>query len=671
LKTRINGLYLNLFKDMPIEGDMYTQGYWKNKFYYHIIFIILTFGIPVIGFGAFTFYINGFIVQALTELVLFAMLILIAMQKNYSITFKKISTVILTYYISLVVLIYAGPEGGGLLSVLFTIMLAGCLLEKRQILQFIFINLSIFLLLTLLLAEGFFIGTGFQNYEDTWIINLVTTQALGIGLLMLVNSIFFGFEEQAISLRASKEKYKLITENTFDVISVYNYSRAGFTYVSPSVVHLTGFSSEKAINFSMEECLTKDSLQMVQNTMAERIREFKLNPEGNNYFVFEVQEKCKKGGTVWVEISARFRYNIQNDIEIVCVSRNIEDRKKTQENLEYLNYYDQLTGVYNRHFYQEELKRLDVEKNYPLALLMLDVNGLKVTNEVFGHRAGDLLLQNLGAMLRKECSSDEVIARIGGDEFIILATGTDEKKVKALMEGLNRAIEVEKASNVMLSISMGVCVKENGEIAIEEIFKMAENDMFRHKISSSVSLRSKTIDLVMNSLYAKSMREMLHSKRIGDLCQEMGTKLGMPKEDVKQLRVAGMMHDIGKIGVADKILNKDGKLDDDEWEEMKKHPEIGYRILSSLNEFSEIAEFVLEHQERWDGQGYPRGLAGEDISLQARIIALADAYDAMTVDRSYRKGMTHEEAIDEIREGSGAQFDSNLTRVFIEIVKPG
>lgn len=144
--------------------------------------------------------------------------------------------------------------------------------------------------------------------------------------------------------------------------------------------------------------------------------------------------------------------------------------------------------------------------------------------------------------------------------------------------------------------------------------------------------------------------------------------MNLDKDNVNQLRTAGLMHDIGKIGIEDKILNKDGKLNNHEWLEIKRHPEIGYRILSSANEFSKLADCVLEHHERWDGKGYPKGIDGLSISLQARIIAIADAYDAMTSERAYRKALSIEEAIAELRKYSGTQFDPEIVKVFIEKV---
>lgn len=668
-RKKIKKLYRTLISNQEGEIDKAGQTYWKNKFFCHITLFIFTFGIPLILFGSYRFVMAGDYVQAGVEILLFASLLLILISKRIKADWKKLTTVILLYVLSILILTRAGISGAGLVFVLFTMILAGCLLEKKQIIYLISINLVVFFLLTLLLFSGYFEGKAFNGFSDVWFIDALTTQAFGIALIMLINNIFSGLERQAKKLQASREKYKLITENTSDVISVFNVDQEKFTYVSPSSLNLTGFTAEESIHQKLEQIVTGDSYRLIQEKLSETVKSFIMNPAGNNAYVVDLQQLCKSGNLVWVELSARLRYHGNKEIEIVCITRNIDARKQAEQNLLHLSYYDHVTDLYNRRYYEEELKRLDVVRNYPLALIMLDVNGLKITNEAFGHAAGDQLLKNLGDLLKKECRADEIIARIGGDEFIILITNTDLAGGKNLMGRLNEAIEKEKISNSMLSVSMGLGIKKYAEIKIEDVFKMAEDEMHRHKISESASMRSKSIDLIMNSLYAKSQREMFHSKRVGELSHAMGIKLNWASYDIKQLYAAGIMHDIGKIGVSDKILNKFESLDQNEWEEIKRHPEMGYRILNAINEFSEIAQYVLEHQERWDGKGYPRGLKGTEISIEARIIAISDAYDAMTSDRTYRKGMTKEEAFKEIRRCTGNQFDPDLAEVFCQVVQ--
>ena len=217
-------------------------------------------------------------------------------------------------------------------------------------------------------------------------------------------------------------------------------------------------------------------------------------------------------------------------------------------------------------------------------------------------------------------------------------------------------------------MSFGFEVKNDEQADIRDIIKNAEDKMYKHKLLNSSSTRRNTIDLIMNALYEKNNREMLHSKRVGELCEAIALNMNFEKETVYRIKIAGLMHDIGKIGIDDKMLNKPDKLDADEWAIMKKHPEIGQRILSAASEFSEIGDYIFEHQEKWDGTGYPRGLKGNAILLQARIIAVADSYDAMTSHRNYGKVFSEEEAVNEIERCSGTQFDPAIAKIFVEKV---
>ena len=172
----------------------------------------------------------------------------------------------------------------------------------------------------------------------------------------------------------------------------------------------------------------------------------------------------------------------------------------------------------------------------------------------------------------------------------------------------------------------------------------------------------------MASLYAKSQETEEHGQRLGEFCLMLADELGLSQSDKDELILLSKLHDIGKIGIDDTILNKPGKLSEEEWKVMKQHPEIGYRIAKSTPQLDHIADYILYHHERWDGKGYPEGLAGEEIPLVARILSLADAYDAMTEDRVYRKALSKEEALEEIRRNAGIQFDPKLANIFVKIL---
>jgi len=347
---------------------------------------------------------------------------------------------------------------------------------------------------------------------------------------------------------------------------------------------------------------------------------------------------------------------------------DISQRKAAEKEILYMNYHDQLTGLYNRRFFEEELKRVDIERNLPISLIMADVNGLKLINDAFGHSYGDELLIKTGELIRKECREDEIIARLGGDEFVILLPRTSSEEAEKIIKRIKKASSDIRLQSMELSISFGWETKNSIIQDINEILKNAEDYMYRHKLFESPSIRGKTVKAIINSLHEKNKREEQHSQRVSYLCEAIGIAMEQSESELKELKTVGLLHDIGKIAIDEKILNKPGKLTNEEWNDIKRHPEIGYRILSSVNDMAELAEFVLAHHERWDGKGYPKGLKGEEIPLQARIITVADTYDAMTSERAYRSAIDEDTAIAEIKRNAGTQFDPEIVRIFTEKV---
>jgi len=436
-------------------------------------------------------------------------------------------------------------------------------------------------------------------------------------------------------------------------------------FISEGCYKLTGYKPEELINnysVSYNDIILPEYRQDLEETWKQSIRSHQSIQVEYRILTADHKEK-------WVWEQGLPIYNDENELEALeGLIVDITERKKAEKNLLYLSNHDDLTGVYNRRFYEEELKRLDVKENLPLTLVMADINGLKLINDSFGNAIGDELLIRVAEVLRKKCRSNDVLARLGGDEFVIILPKTDVFEVVEIIKNLKEIYSEEKVGAIKPSISFGFETKEIEEENIQEIFKKAEDDMYRHKLYENSSTRSKTIDLIMNTLYEKSHREMRHSQRVSEICEIIAVKMNLDKDAINQIKMIGLIHDIGKMGIDEKILNKPGKLDNDEWNEMRKHPEIGYRILSSVNEFSEMANYILEHHERWDGKGYPKGLSGEEISLQARIVGVADAYDAMTSDRAYRMGLSEVEAIAEIKRCSGTQFDPEIAELFMEAV---
>jgi len=352
----------------------------------------------------------------------------------------------------------------------------------------------------------------------------------------------------------------------------------------------------------------------------------------------------------------------------IISSRDITERKKYEEKIKYLSYHDKLTKLYNRAFFEDELERLNREQEGPLSIIIGDVNGLKLTNDIYGHSEGDKLLVEVAHVIRSLCRKEDIVARWGGDEFAIILPEISEKEASDLCKKINKSCKALGSYPVQISISLGSATRYGATRDIQEIIREAENNMYRHKLLESKSARSHILSSLQKSLFERSNETEEHANRLQDIGIKLGKALNLSIKDLDKLKLLTILHDIGKIAVPDSVLNKPGKLNDQEWEEIKKHPAIGYRIASSSSELSHIAEDILYHHERWDGSGYPEGLIGEAIPLLSRIISIVDAYDVMTHERVYKRAISHDEAIKEVKRCSGSQFDPQIVDKFVEMM---
>ncbi len=390
----------------------------------------------------------------------------------------------------------------------------------------------------------------------------------------------------------------------------------------------------------------------------------------NEGFYHTITEERKSDGTqMFIEGDYTcMRDSLGRIIGYFGNQQDVTEKLQLQSNMEYLNNHDYLTDLYNRRYYFEQFGKLNNPIYYPLGIMMLDVNGLKIINDAFGHAIGDIALKTIGNVLKNLFGENDVVARIGGDEFAVLLPNTSFEKLQELKDQTTTYIRTKSVENIELSLAIGYELINNDSEDIDETIKSAENRMYRHKSIEGSSVRNRAINAILQTLTDKYETERKHSGKVSKLCKLIGKEMRLRADEIKELEQAGLFHDIGKISIPDGILNKAGKLTNEEYEIIKGHPEVGYQILRAADEYSDLAIHALHHHERWDGKGYPSGLKGEDIPLFSRIIGIADAYEAMTADRPYRKKMSDEYAMSEIVKYSGTQFDPKIAKLFVNKV---
>lgn len=347
------------------------------------------------------------------------------------------------------------------------------------------------------------------------------------------------------------------------------------------------------------------------------------------------------------------------------------ERKRTEERIKHLSFHDSLTGLYNRAYFEEELERYNFPRYYPLSIISIDVNGLKVVNDTFGHNEGDKLLQHVASLLTSVSRKGDIVARIGGDEFAILLPSTTSEEARSFCERIKRACEKDKIRPIYLrpNISLGYATQEGEYRDIETILKEADNRMYQNKLFSANSKEKHLLDSFSTILVERDPHTQDHSRKVRDLALALGKEIGLPEYQLDNLKLLALLHDIGKIGIPDSILFKNSALTPSEWKKMKEHSKIGYRMAKSIPDFAPVAREILYHHEHWDGSGYLEGLKKEEIPLLSRIISIVDAYDAMQSHRPYKGKLSKEKALEEIKRGAGTQFDPHLVEVFLKVVK--
>jgi PAS domain S-box/diguanylate cyclase (GGDEF) domain len=461
-----------------------------------------------------------------------------------------------------------------------------------------------------------------------------------------------------------REQFLLVSQKVAHIGSYLLDLKTGIWKCSPELNEIFGI--DEAYSYTMEgwfEVIHPNWRQEVfdyfSNVETER------NPFDYEYKIIRKNDRNER----WVHGLGDLEFDDQgNSIRLIGTIQDITKRKKTEEEIIYLSYHDKLTGLYNRRFYEEEVKRLDTERNLPISIIIGDVNGLKLVNDAFGHHKGDELILKAALAIQSACRVNDIVARWGGDEFVILLPNTKAEEAEKIVDRIKELYSNEHINALSVSISFGWETKTKINEDIIKILKSAEDRMYENKIIEKEINRGETISRIIHSLHQRQPREEHHSIRVGEICRKIGKAMHLSESEVVRLGVAGFLHDIGKITIEDNLLNKPGKLTNQERYEIKRHSDIGYRILSSSYDMFDLADWVFAHHERWDGKGYPKGLKGEDIPKMSRIITLADAYDAMTSEHTYGKIMKEEDVVLEIRKNAGKQFDPVIARIFVEKV---
>ena len=466
------------------------------------------------------------------------------------------------------------------------------------------------------------------------------------------------------ALRESEERYRNLVNTQAEGVSIVDEHET-FLFANPAAHEIFGVPEGQLIGRNLREFTDSINLDIMTSQTQLHRTGVKNSYEVNIFRRDGQRRSLRVMATPWFDDQGKY-------VATFGVFQDITEQKQYEEQIKFLSFHDKLTGLYNRAYFDEECKRLDTERQLPLSCIMGDINNLKTINDAFGHDMGDSYLCMIADILRESCRKEDIIARWGGDEFIILLPRTSPETAIEICERIRQLCSECVRYPIPVSIALGTATKINISDDFKTLLREAEDRMYRNKLLESASSRHALISSLERSLWEIDYMTEEHARRTQDLARRIGRSLKISQNLLDDLVLLAALHDIGKIAIPKDILTKPDDLLLEEWSIIKKHPEIGYRIAKSSPELFPIADAILAHHEWWDGSGYPQGLKGEEIPLISRIIAIIDAYDVLTHDRPYKKRVSEETALNELKRCAGTQFDPELVEIFIQEMKnPG
>ncbi len=484
--------------------------------------------------------------------------------------------------------------------------------------------------------------------------------------------VYYIFQVQNISeskkaeeaLRFSESRYRRLFETAQDGILILDADTGYIVDVNPYLIEMLGYPRDVFIGKKLWEIGPVKDTQISKDAF--------LELQTKKYIRYEnMPLQTKSGKIVDVEFVSNV-YGVDGLRVIQCNIRNITARRniekalfESKERFKEMSFHDSLTGLYNRTYFTETMTRLDrdLARSVPLSIMSIDIDGLKLINDTFGHQAGDALLKEAAELILRPFRRIDIVARLGGDEFCVILPHTDNHAALEKKKEIEKMVNAYSNDNpaIHLHMSIGVATsQDDGNENIYGLYQRADEEMYKIKNIRTARPKDEIVDILLTALAERDFISQGHAERLSKMAETIADNMHLDDNTRKNLVLLAKVHDLGKVSIPDKILFKPDILTDEEREKMKEHAQKGYNLANRSKALSPIADLILHHHEYWNGKGYPGGLQGEQIPLEDRLFSILDAYDALTNIRPYRKGISKQEALTELKNRSGTQFEPKL-----------
>ncbi|WP_168169751.1 diguanylate cyclase [Candidatus Izimaplasma sp. ZiA1] len=651
---------LNLYNIEHYDKD--TFEYWARWFYSFVSVFVVFFIIPLLIVNLYLYVASENYIKLVIQglIIVFISFSFFPIINNFNIKSKL--AIFSFYLLSLFLMLYTNLTTIGFFGVTMVTISSSVLLSKKEQHYFFVSVFFTYLIVYILLITGFFDDVYFANMRNTYLQTSASVLLISVLLSITIKSHFKRHAENYLKIKNDKDYLMRIIESVDEAVITINKNMEIVSYNKT----INNFTCCKVENYNVN--INKIINIFIENdNMNFLFNEITLDLLSKDFFK-ETFYILKEDRTVYIKISVSPLLKNSELLGHVVILNDITKQLMSDKEKTYIGDHDTLTGLYNRGYLDRKIEEMDLKNINPVALIIGDINGLKMINDVYGHFAGDELIKGVSSILKRKLPRNSILARWGGDEFVICIPETSKSvALRYLNDALKTSIFTSYSKTFKLGqfLSVGIAFRNQYNRKLLYYLKLAEKEMYEKKISESKEAHNIIIKNMQETLMLLNIETKNHIDTVKDLSIKLANYLKVDKSDIDTLEMLCDYHDIGKIAINKEILLKEDKLDELEIERVQKHSEIGYQIARTSSDLIKISYLILAHHERFDGTGYPLGLKERNIPFLVRIFQIAHDYNTIVNDRSDRKAYSTKEAIQILKTNASIFYDPYLVDVFV------